>query len=537
MESEQPSTAAEQRAFAVAKLKRAASLPRMKDGRRPPMHVEGVSEGEKTPAEDSGTATPSEPKASPPLPEPREPVEVKEEEAAPVTGTAEAVDAPDASEATETLESTREGMTTPDPSRSKRRSRSRSRSRGSRDFKTKVRATQSPTPSPLVNGNDSSPEVSPAPTPQIPLPFTPQLVQPIPSHFGDSPTSRLLLSPRLKTPDHLLHYAGISPPPSAPMTPMLPTLEALQKGLFRSNSAAARMMAMQKLTGGTDVYDQASPAATPPPLPNGVGRSNTVTGGERSAARQFLLRRLGERIKEEPVEQNSGSEEISAPPPLQSPKRRRRRSRRGSVGASTVAEEMEYNSTGNNTPLVPVAPLPFTFDQLLAKAEPVPRPPSTKPSHFQQRELALGKLNGRSPSPSYEPPRKRRSVVVEDEDDNMESPDSQLPRFNLPMLPDRLAQMNTRAPHASDARSVGSAESASGVPVPVYMPAFSGQHMLPQNTFPISPFGTPLKEEKSFRDEDEEQVLYQADNHRSKSPFHDAYNREISWIADPGQSA
>ena len=39
---------AEQRANAVAKLRRAASLPRMKDGRRPPMHGEagGVSEGE-----------------------------------------------------------------------------------------------------------------------------------------------------------------------------------------------------------------------------------------------------------------------------------------------------------------------------------------------------------------------------------------------------------------------------------------------------------------------------------------------------------
>ena len=43
---------AEQRMAAVAKLKRAASLPRMKDGRRPPMHVEAVSEGEKAPSEE-----------------------------------------------------------------------------------------------------------------------------------------------------------------------------------------------------------------------------------------------------------------------------------------------------------------------------------------------------------------------------------------------------------------------------------------------------------------------------------------------------
>ena len=43
----EPPTVAEQRATAVARLKRAASLPRMKDGRRPPMHVEAVSEGER----------------------------------------------------------------------------------------------------------------------------------------------------------------------------------------------------------------------------------------------------------------------------------------------------------------------------------------------------------------------------------------------------------------------------------------------------------------------------------------------------------
>ena len=46
------SSAAEQRATAVAKLKRAASLPRMQNGRRPPMHVEAVSEGERSQVEE-----------------------------------------------------------------------------------------------------------------------------------------------------------------------------------------------------------------------------------------------------------------------------------------------------------------------------------------------------------------------------------------------------------------------------------------------------------------------------------------------------
>ena len=49
MAENEPTAAAETRANAVAKLRRAASLPRMKDGRRPPMHGEagGFSEGER----------------------------------------------------------------------------------------------------------------------------------------------------------------------------------------------------------------------------------------------------------------------------------------------------------------------------------------------------------------------------------------------------------------------------------------------------------------------------------------------------------
>ena len=47
MEAEHSSTTAKQSVFAVAKLKWTASLPRMKDGGRPPMHVDGVSKGKK----------------------------------------------------------------------------------------------------------------------------------------------------------------------------------------------------------------------------------------------------------------------------------------------------------------------------------------------------------------------------------------------------------------------------------------------------------------------------------------------------------
>ena len=57
---EPPPSVAEQRATAVAKLKRAASLPRMKDGRSPPMHVEAVSEGERGDKQDEESAQESD---------------------------------------------------------------------------------------------------------------------------------------------------------------------------------------------------------------------------------------------------------------------------------------------------------------------------------------------------------------------------------------------------------------------------------------------------------------------------------------------
>lgn len=502
------------------------------------MHVEGVSEGEKTPAECAEGLPLSGAKVVQLAGSPKTEEKIEE----PPSEASETVEVPQVAEISETPEVnetpdlSRENATTPDPAgRSKRRSRSRSRSRGSRDFKGKARATQSPTPSPLVQGNDSSPEESPSrPPPPTALP-SPVLVQPIPSHYGDIPSR--LLSPRLMSPDHPLLYPGTSPPTPSPMTP-LPTLEALQKGLFRSNSAAARMMAMQKLTGGTENYNHPSPSPTPPPMPNQLGRSNTVSGGERSAARKMMLRRLGERIKEEHGDQTSAGEE-SAPPPPPSPKRKRRRSRRGSQGAATAVEDSDYLSTATNTPVVPSAHLPFTFDH---QREPVPRPPSTTPSrtasaqeHALQRETTLAKLMGVDHSVN-EIPRKRRSIVVEVEDENDTPEDNREPPLmplGLPTTPERFGLSSTRAPHSSDAPSAGSNDTASGVPVPIYLSAArtSGQ----QSSFPSSPFGTPLKEEKGFRDEDEEQVLFQAENHRGRSPFHDAFDREISWIADPGQ--
>ncbi|KAF9813688.1 hypothetical protein IEO21_05404 [Rhodonia placenta] len=240
----EPSSVAEQRATAVAKLKRAASLPRMKDGRRPPMHVEAVSEGERM-DHDDGIDEESVQDAD----GLQEGEEVQEEEAHQVPG----VDTPEDTE--ERPEQIEEASTpapeTPGPAeniptRAKRRSRSRTRSRGSKDFKGK--AKQSSQVSSASHTNESSADEYAMPASGDEPPPSPPLVSPIPSHFALS-ASRLLASP--------FFYPGTTPP-----TP-LPTLDDLQRGmtgmgLYRSNSAgAARMMAMHKLTGGTEMIDPA----------------------------------------------------------------------------------------------------------------------------------------------------------------------------------------------------------------------------------------------------------------------------------------
>ena len=57
---------AKQRALAIAKLKRAASSPRMKDGRRPSMHVEAMSEEESRVEEKTDKRGPKNPRVDRP---------------------------------------------------------------------------------------------------------------------------------------------------------------------------------------------------------------------------------------------------------------------------------------------------------------------------------------------------------------------------------------------------------------------------------------------------------------------------------------
>ncbi|KAJ6587002.1 hypothetical protein DFH09DRAFT_241980 [Mycena vulgaris] len=497
----------EQRMLAVAKLKRAASLPRMKDGRRPPMHVEAVSEGEKVNTDDERKEELDTP-----------PPETRAEDAPAAEPTVSAEDA--AEDATVTPEAT---------TRSKRRSRSRTRSRGSKDLKLKARAALSPTPSPLVPSDSSQDEAA--------SPTVLSLASPIPSNLAALQRSRLLRSPTPTTPDFSPYYPGTRPP-----TPNLPSLEDLQRGLFRSNSvgstSAGRIMAMHKLTGGTETYDP-SPSPTPPPLPGKLGRNNTVSGGERSAARQFMLSRLGGRIAKEPEgEPTSGGEEYTAPSPT--PKRKRRRSRRGSAGAAAAGanagvSDSEFLSTSPNTPIVPPTPLPATFEvfpDLRAQTVSPSRATSPRsPSADREEEptTLVSSVSARaSPAEQERPePTRRRSVVVEDEDEERVPLESRQP--GPPATPPQLNyDYEIHPPHMfSDLFPDNSRSSPPAATV------HSSRRPTPEYPPRNSPFTIPLQEKQSREEEEEEEVLYPADSYHSRNTYDDDFERQISWVASP----
>ncbi|KIJ67920.1 hypothetical protein HYDPIDRAFT_148021 [Hydnomerulius pinastri MD-312] len=507
-----PTSVAEQRANAVAKLRRAASLPRMKDGRRPPMHVEAVSDGEKFQAGEE----PEVPESPPELP-----------------SNGEAKNDPPSEQ--------KPGTPEPSTAGRKRRPRSRSRSRGSKDYKGKFKPPQSPVPISVTPSNDSSPDDSP-PSPSAAFPPPPSVVAPIPSYFPGSSASRVLMSPNLLSPGSPLLYPGTSPP-----TPMMPTLDAIQKGLIRSNSVAARMQALQKLTGGNNPDVQSSgfpsPPTSPQPILGKLGRNNTVSGGERSAARMKLFTALNERIKEADGEGTSGGEERE-PVVHIPPKRRRRRSARNSASTSNqlTTDDSEVLSTSTSTPIVPPTPLSNIHQSV---TEPV-RTASTTPIPIQHLTTPNINLNESiAGSRQATPVRavsnhwKRRSIVVEQDDDVAAPPQSTYP--GLPTTPRRPSPGATqRLPHSSDAPSNASTESGPGaVGVPLYL-SVTQRTPSRQDLFPSSPFATPHKEiSLSSRDEDDgiesedpEEVVYPAE-HLRRSPYHDAYNRQISWVADP----
>ena len=478
-------TAAEQRAFAVAKLKRAASLPRMKDGRRPPMHVEAVSEGEKSQVEEKPDGT-KDPEGDPEgleteLPPPEQLLEPPQTSTQPCHP-----DDPVVDELVEEPATT----TTPEPvaTEKKKRRRSRSRSRGSKDLKTKLKVV---TPSlPTVQANESSQDEDAAPTRS-----PPPLACPKPSRFDP-------MSPRFAD-------AGFHPPTS-PSTPMIPSLEAIRTGLFRSNSASSgvqRAMAMAKLTGET--FDPVA-VVTNSPFAK-LTRNNTVAGGERMAARALLFHRLGERLNTD-AEQTSAGEEVTTQTTAPA-KRKRRRKRRSSSRASTVVDDREPSSTTPTTPVLPNSPLtlPANANQLAGAL--LHRPPSAPRSY-----TPINIENG----VEYQTLLHNRGVVIEDEDDPPEQ--SPLLPTGLPQTPQR--SHLGRLPHVSDAPSNFSTDSPPGIGVPFFLS--QQKNLLRPDVFPTSPFATPLKEKAYLEDEDDTF----AEVRRIPLPT----EREPSWVAEPGKA-
>ncbi|KAH8078041.1 hypothetical protein BXZ70DRAFT_688395 [Cristinia sonorae] len=512
----EPPSVAEQRATAVAKLKRAASLPRMKDGRRPPMHVEAVSEGERQMGEDKpdeDSAHESDGKQEGGITQLQASYAAQEEVEREDEGEVDGKPTNEEDRAEELAPSPERPLT---PGR-KRRSRSRTRSRGSKD----LRKQQKPTI--VTNTTESSADETYTSGGGDDAPPSPPLVSPIPSHFAGFAASRLLRSPL--TTASPLFYPGTQPP-----TPILPSLDDIQRGLFRSNSAgAARAMAMQKLTGEPLDFSLISQSPSPPQLGGArLARNNTFAGGERIAARQILLRRLNERIEKADGEQTSGGEDNTQSPTPVSGKRRRRRSRRSSSRASVVLDDRddrEPPSTSPNTPLVPSSSLPRTGP---ASPDP-PWPPEV---------LSVKKPPTPSQSFEYEPPMGGRGVLVEPEDEDLDrlSPQKPLPQKPLPGLPiTPMRVQGPRLPHTSDAPSTNSTDSApaSAIPVPFFLSSRNGAYKA--DAFPASPFATPLKEKPEFNDEDEESEGFAELRSRSAAGSRAAFERdsEISWIADP----
>ena len=544
------STPAEQRAFAVAKIKRATSLPRMKDGRRPRMHVEAVSEGER-----SQLATPelvADGHLSDDGPMMSEnycgdgshPTQVEpppEHEPEPDLPPEPEVDAEHSEVKADDQKTEEEPITSPPatpclpedtPTKSRRRSRSRSRGRGSKDFKGKAKVTQSPHPAnALPPTNDSSPDEGPiAPTPQPPTLTSPLLISPIPAHVALIQAHRIFASP-----EPGMIYPGTSPP-----TPLLPTLQDIQRGLFRSNSAAARLMVLQQLAG-SEAYDPSlsSPPVTPPPLPGKVFRNNTVggSGGERIQARKVMMRQLSRRLKEAEAEQTSGGED---PQPTTAARRKRRK--RSSTNRSTVVDDREPPSAASpTTPVFPTLPRSTpepTHDESDTHAR-SPTPNARSPSVERSREDALAKLTGEAPSSAvydYETPLERRGVVVEEEDDAADHDHSQaspIPRSTYNGRSD--ASPRVASPRLTPSPSAPLSTSADSVDAdaPAYL---SDSVQDQQEVFPTSPFATPLRERQGPDEEEEDSHTDTENDAARRSPWNDAYDREISWVAELGES-
>jgi hypothetical protein len=425
------SNVADVRAASVARLKRAASLPRMKDGRRP-----AVNGGEKPSASDgdrpdtkssTGTVTPA--LENPATPQPSSPnydqdgdeEEGDIEESPARTPTPPQLLVEDEqpphqpAEASETV-----------PSRGRRRSRPNSRNH------SRANTPRLETQLPALADNDHIPSMlAPAPAATI---------------------SARALSPNSATPHLTAGVAAVNlnlrapPPPPflSPVSPFLPTttppsLEALQgnymAGLLRSKSLG-RAHALHKLTGGNVSPESEyfpSFVAPTPPAATVPSRSNTVSGGERNAIRLVMMQKLRTRVNNTDTEAQSGAEEVFTAPAIlereREKKKRRRRSHRRSGSTSTnntqTADERDFSSA-QTTPATALSPLP----------PPQPTPPA------RLRELSDADVQMQEKQQRAYYQHQREGPFVEDEDEPPTPHDEEGPVY--PVLPPRVSPSLTQ---------------------------------------------------------------------------------------------
>jgi hypothetical protein len=366
---------ADVRAASVARLKRATSLPRMKDGRRPAVNGSekpSASDGDRPDTKSStGTVTPA--LEDPATPQPSTPKYDAADAADDEEGNLEESPArtPTPPQLVLVLDEEQPPHQQPaEPSRGRRRSRPNSRNHSRAN--TPRLDTQLLGPAENNHNPSSLSSISPPTVATRALPpnsVTSQLAG------GGTPVA---LNLNLRAPP--------PPPFLSPVSPFLPTttpppsLEVLQgnymAGIFRSKSVG-RAHALAKLTGGSvsPEPEYFTPFINPtPPTATVPSRSNTVGGGERSAARLVMMQKLRTRVNNTDTEAQSGAEEVFTAPAIlereREKKKRRRRSHRRSGSTSTntnqTTDERDFSSA-QTTPATAVSPLP--------PPQPTPPPP------------------------------------------------------------------------------------------------------------------------------------------------------------------
>ncbi|KAI9512440.1 hypothetical protein F5148DRAFT_903024 [Russula earlei] len=382
----------------------------------------------------------------------------------------------------------------------RRRSRTRSRGRSSQDFAGKTKVTLYPTNA-APSANESSPHESPvSSTPQPTALTSPPPVPPIHANFAFLQAPRIFPSPEPGT-----IYHGRPPKTPGP--------ERAPWGLFQP-------------LAGPDAYDPllASPPITPPPLPGKLFRNNTAggSGGERIAARKVMMRQLGRRLKEAEAEQTSGGEDSQ---PATTARRKQRAIQRLPSTRSTVVESRTLPShywvpqvtqdgqqiyyVNTQTGQHYIRDLPIDAEGDLSEVD------------FHASSSTV--VDGRESPSAASPTTPLSPSAAADHGHGQASP---IPRSTYNGRSDRPPRIaSPRPPHAPGVLLSTSSESADAS-APAYLSVSSQEQ---QEVFPTSPFATPLREKQGSDEEEDARTDHET---ARRSPWNDAYDREISWVAE-----